>query len=438
MLPTPRITHFTRIKPVSELLNLFKDEQLNLEPGFQRQSVWSLNDRRKLMDSIFRGYPLPAIFLYRRQEDGRVVFDVIDGKQRLESIFMFVGAMRGRYEVRAQLPGQSQSEWIDWRILSRKKQQHQIASYDLTVIEVDGSLSEIIDLFVRINSTGKALSKQEKAHAKFFNSPFLRAADRLARRSRPFLESAKVLSAGQIARMKDVELVSELMLSIHKGDVLNKKTALDRVMSAETLDGRSIERASRLTRSALNRVCRMFPRLAQSRFRQIADFYTLVVLIGKFEAERLVLTDRKRNRLAWDLLVSFSNRVDELRERQRRAQSIDSEQEIYREYLLTVLQGTDEANQRRSRERILRQILESVFARKDAQRGFTAEQRRIMWNSADSHRCGSCRESLTWINFTIDHIDPYSRGGKSELENAAILCRSCNSGKGARQAKMRR
>ncbi|MBV8451831.1 MAG: HNH endonuclease, partial [Deltaproteobacteria bacterium] len=29
-----------------------------------------------------------------------------------------------------------------------------------------------------------------------------------------------------------------------------------------------------------------------------------------------------------------------------------------------------------------------------------------------------------------DHIDPYSRGGRTELENAALLCRSCNSSLG--------
>ncbi len=33
---------------------------------------------------------------------------------------------------------------------------------------------------------------------------------------------------------------------------------------------------------------------------------------------------------------------------------------------------------------------------------------------------------------TLDHIHPLSKGGKDELENAALVCRSCNSRKGTR------
>jgi hypothetical protein len=65
--------------------DMVKHGNLNLDPGFQRQSVWNERDRAKLIESILRNYPLPAIFLYKRQEDGVLVYDVIDGKQRLES-----------------------------------------------------------------------------------------------------------------------------------------------------------------------------------------------------------------------------------------------------------------------------------------------------------------------------------------------------------------
>ena len=62
---------------------------MNLAPGFQRQSVWTERDRANLIKSILRNYPLPAIFLYKREDEGHLVFDVIDGKQRMESMFMF-------------------------------------------------------------------------------------------------------------------------------------------------------------------------------------------------------------------------------------------------------------------------------------------------------------------------------------------------------------
>ena len=428
----PTLTHHPETKTVQDIKSLYEDGLLNLEPGFQRQSVWSERDRAKLMDSILRNYPLPAIFFYRREDDGKIIYDVIDGKQRIESILKFMRLMRGRYRLKAQLPGRDDIEWVDWNRLGKWKLQHLLTSYKIPVIEVDGEMGDIIDVFVRINSTGKALTPQEKRRAKYYNSAFLKEADRLARRYEWYFTDMEILTAGQISRMKHVELVCELMLSIHQGDVINKKAALDRVMKTDSFNARDISKASRKTTAALNRVRRMFPKLYSTRFNKVTDFYSLVMLVSKFEDEGMILTDRRRNRLAWDLLATFSNKVDELRIKQRRLETIKPEQELYRHYLQTVLQATDEYNQRKARENILRGILGSLFAKKDSQRGFSSEQRRLLWNTASSRRC-ECGKVLSWDDFTLDHIDPHSKGGRSRLENAALMCRSCNSSKGNRR-----
>src|SRR5271165_532624 len=413
MLRTAGITHKTTTKSILDIKYLYENHHLNLDPGFQRQSVWKERDRAKLIDSILRNYPLPAIFLYKREEDGDLVFDVIDGKQRLESIFMFTGAMRGRFSTRTQLPGADSVESLNWALLKRRGLQHLIAGYEIPVIEVDGEIGDIINVFVRINSTGKALTRQEQRHARYYNSAFLKEAARLADRFEGYFLDNGIFSPGQLSRMKHVELMCELMLSMVQGDVLNKKTALDRVMATTSFDGRQLGKASRMVTSTLNRIRRMFPQIKTTRLRQVTDFYSLAVLIGKFEQEGLVLTDRRRNRLAWDLLQTFATRVDEVRELQRKAKGPKPDQELYRDYLLTVSQMTDDVAQRRKREQILRGILGSLFARKDTQRGFTSEQRRILWNTAANRVCATCSCKLTWEDFTIDHINPHSKGGRS-------------------------
>jgi hypothetical protein len=422
-------------KSIIDLVNLYDGGRLNLSPGFQRQSVWKDRDRAKLIDSILRRYPLPAIFLYRREDDGDLVYDVIDGKQRLESIFRFMRVLRPSFSTRFRLSEDEEATDVDWPLLKRKGKKHLITGYELPVIEVDGELSDIIDVFVRINSTGKALTGQEKRHARYCDSLFLKEASRLANRFEGFFLKHDILSTGQVSRMKHVELVCELMLSLAQGDVLNKKAALDRVMASHNFDGRQLGKAARLTTTTLNRIGRMFPHLRSSRLSQVTDFYSLAVLIGKFEQEGLILTDRRRNRLAWDLLGAFGSEVDTMRDLQRKAKSIPAGHDIYRDYLLTVSQMTDDVAQRRKREQILRSILESLFARKDAQRGFTAEQRRIIWNQSGQRKCTGCGCKLTWEDFTVDHIDPHSRGGRSRLENAALMCVSCNSSKGNRRRK---
>jgi len=422
-------------KTVLDIVNMYRNGQLDLNPGFQRSSVWSERDRAKLMNSILRNYPLPSIFLYERNtKDGNTIYDVIDGKQRIESILMFMGEMRGkRFRTRAQLTDESPEEWIDWNILKRRKLQHKITTYKLQAIEAAGEPGEIIELFVRINSTGKALTGQEKRNAKYFKSDYLKKAAQLAKRHTSYLRESGVLSSGQLSRMKHVELICELMVSAHAEDVTNKKAALDKIMESDSIKGRQLVKASAQTVTALNRLKRMFPQIKQTRFSKLSDFYSLAVLIQRLEREGAILTDRKRNRLAWDLLVAFSNGVDHVRLKQKNLENLQPGVALYREYLLTVLSGTDEINHRRERERVLYGLLASLFERKDSARLFSQEQRRILWNSTLIRRCGVCNKQLSWEDFTIDHIDPHSKGGRTRLQNAALMCRRHNAAKGNRR-----
>ncbi len=431
------MTHNSYPKPVHDLVHLYNNGQLNLNPGFQRNSVWTIKDRAKLIESIIRNYPVPAIFLYRREENGKIVYDVIDGKQRLESIFLFMGVLRGnRFAVKTQLDENSENAEFDWRFLKKKSRQSLIEGYKLYTIEVDGDLSDIIDLFVRINSTGKALTSAEKQHAKYYDSPFLKKAANIAGRYREYFSKTGILSTGQISRMKHVELLCEIMLSIGSDDVINKKAALDKIMGRGLTLSQINKQKSKVIR-VINRIRSMFPKLQETRFKQLSDFYVLAILIAKYEGEGLILTNKKRNKLAWDLLKEFSNGVDRARLKQRKVQGVDETDSIYREYLLTVTAATDEISQRRKRMTIIDNLIRNVFTIKDKQRGFTKEQRRIIWNSTDERVCQECGFVLTWDDFTIDHIDPHSKGGRSEIENASLMCRKHNSAKGNRTKRRR-
>lgn len=427
------ITYTTGSREVHELVGWYQDGKLNLKPGFQRQSVWSPRDRAKLIDSILRRYPLPAIFLYRRETDGQIVYDVVDGKQRLESIFMFMGVLRGnRFEVKATCPGDDEPETWDWQRLGRRKRQGLIEGYKVTVIQVDGDLGDMIDVFVRINSTGKALSAQEKRHARYFNSPFLKGIGRAAESAAPLLKEQRVLSEAQIARMKHVELMAELAYSIHRGDVIHKKAALDGVMADHRMTALRVHKAVEGAKTAVRRTFRLFPQLRTTRFRQLADFYTLVVLLAKFDRDGFVLTNPRRNALAWELLSRFGAGVDELRVKQKQLAKATAADEDMRAYLLTVTEGTDSEVNRRNRESILRGLLGSVFEKKDSKRFFSEEQRRLIWQAAGKPKCMSCRCNLTWGDFHVDHVFAHSKGGRTALENAQLLCASCNSAKGGR------
>ncbi len=434
-MPTHSLDFDYGDKTIQEFVLLFKNGQLNLEPGFQRSSVWTLSDRKKLIESLLQNYPIPSVFLYKQNDDGKLRYDVIDGKQRLETVLMFQGAghFRGsRFDVKARLgPDEGVEEW-DWSRLQNRGHEYRLAGYKFQTVEITGDLSDIIDLFVRINSTGKRLTGAEKRHARFFRSDFLKQAGRLAENRQRFFLENRILSPGQVSRMKHVELVCELMASLQSRGLINKKKALDGIIGGQAIDLRTLRRATQETVRILNLVRKVFPEIRSTRFANSADFYSLFVFLWELDQEGCILSDIKRNRQAQRLLVWLSNGVSEVRQQQRKAEGANPDQRLFADYLLTIQGDTDSLATRQRRAEILKRVFGGLFEKKDEQRGFTIEQRRLLWHSEERKRCPECRRPLTWMNFTIDHIKPHALGGKSTLSNAALMCRSCNSRKGKR------
>lgn len=432
--PDPKLQASFNEKTISDLSLMFRHGQLNLAPGFQRKSVWTTADRRRLIQSILSHYPIPSIFLYQRNNRGNTIYDVLDGKQRIETILMFTQQgqfKRDGFEVRLDL-GEG-SDWYDWRALSKNgNRRHLFETYKIPTVEVRGELSDIVDLFVRINSTGKPLTSGEKRHARFFESAFLREASKLVSKFRPFIIGERILTEGQIERMKGTELFSELLMSIHQGGLINKKTALDRAIGNESINGNTLHRLTRELVEAMNMVRRMFPELRSTRFHNSAEFYSLVMLVWEMKHLHFVLDDRKRNQVAERLLRRLSLGVDQLRDRLRKAQPAAGGQRLYADYLLTVQGDTDSAANRTRRREILSGLLFSLFEFKDDQRSFTSEQRRILWNSEERRLCRLCKKELNWSDVSLDHILAYAKGGRTRLDNAQLAHRRCNSRKGAR------
>jgi len=69
-------------------------------PAFQRNYVWDIKRASKLIESIIIGLPIPQIFLY---EDSRNRYLVIDGQQRLMSVYYFIKQRFPRKEKRAEI-----------------------------------------------------------------------------------------------------------------------------------------------------------------------------------------------------------------------------------------------------------------------------------------------------------------------------------------------
>jgi hypothetical protein len=433
------ITHHAQ-KTIDELLSMFKHGRLNLAPAFQRQSVWGSRDRQLLIHSILEGIPLPTIYLYRQIGPGGVPkYDVIDGKQRIETLLLFLGkgplAIDHELWVRTSFEDDAPFEWWSWPDLS-KEVKGEFLTTKIATIEVEGDLGDIIDLFVRINATGKRLTGQEKRNARYFASPVLRTAQGLANEHRDLFVRQRVLSPSQVQRMKHIELMTELLLAVNAGQPLNKKLKIDEIIRGASPSHSDLKEAAASVRRAMGFVEAVLPDLRTTRFRNGSDFYTLALLMHRMWEEGKTITSHAstRNALAGALLREFGRNVDEAIEHMSVGKGLRSHQAPFRDYIGTVRADTDSFKTRMLRERLLRQVLDHVFEDKDATRLFNPTQRRIVWHTSVSKTCCFCGEVVArWEDMAVDHVKPHSKGGRTQLANAAIAHRRCNSAAGAKR-----
>jgi hypothetical protein len=208
---------------------------------------------------------------------------------------------------------------------------------------------------------------------------------------------------------------------------------VDKAIAGNAVNGNTLKRIIREFTSTMNHVRKVFPNLNVTRFRNISEFYSLFMVVFDLQQQKLILGDGKRRGIAQALLQRFSDGVDGVRERQKKLQGTRPDELLYTRYLLSVQQGTDALSQRKIRADILHGLLAGLFERKDEQRTFSPEQRRLIWNTEEEQSCknGRCRAKLRWGNFHIDHKLAHSRGGRTSLDNAQLLCPKCNTSKGA-------
>jgi hypothetical protein len=156
---------------IGELINLYRDNELDIHPEFQRYFRWSDEQKSKLIESILLGIPIPSIFVSQR-EDG--VWDVIDGQQRLSTIFQLVGSLRGAdgqlveplvLKKTKYLPSLEGKRWEDDNSELAIGTENQLiikrSKIDVKIILRESSESTKYELFQLINTGGSQLSEQE-------------------------------------------------------------------------------------------------------------------------------------------------------------------------------------------------------------------------------------------------------------------------------------
>jgi len=165
------------------------------------------------MDSVVRGKPIPKIFI-RQDIDPKTkktVREVVDGQQRLRTIFSFLqDGFKMSKAHSTEYGGKFYSELP-------AEVQTGILKYELSVdLLLDAPDKEVLDIFARLNSYAVKLNPQELRNAMYFGE-FKTLAYSLGLEYISFWTENRIFTDAQILRMDEAELASDLLVALLDG-----------------------------------------------------------------------------------------------------------------------------------------------------------------------------------------------------------------------------
>lgn len=293
--------------------DLYQRDLLDLDPPYQRRSVWNQLYKDYFIDTILLGYPAPAIFLFEEIEaSGRIAYHVVDGKQRLLTLFEFV---KNEFAV---ANGATISELRDlyFRDLSDEIKRD-FWGYPFSVEYIPTDDEAIIDnVFDRINRNTAKLKPQELRHARF-SGDFISLAEALSVwMTAKLTEAFPNIAAPSRRQMKDVELVAHLLLLLERGARGYSTSDLDSEFSVRDEAWEEKEDVELRFRQTVGILADMLgsskgDELSKSRLRNQADFYSLFGAVDELLQEGIAADPETWTTLA----TAFTERADNEEER---------------------------------------------------------------------------------------------------------------------------
>lgn len=202
---------------IGEILNLYENEELILNPNFQRFFRWSPSQKSRLIESVLLGIPTPAIFVYQR-DDG--VWELVDGLQRVSTILQFVGKLKDvqgvalpplRLSGTKLLPSLEGITWEDGEgkpnpLPKPLQLDFKRSKIKVEIIQKESDANAKFEVFQRLNTGGTFLSEQEVRNCLLvmLNQPAFEWLERIS--LFPMFQSCLALTDRAISERDDMEL----------------------------------------------------------------------------------------------------------------------------------------------------------------------------------------------------------------------------------------
>lgn len=337
------------------------DGKLNIRPKYQREFVYDDKKRNLVIDSILKDYPLNVFYWVKNSDTD---FEVLDGQQRSISICQFV---HNFYSITL---GNDKTP-LYFHTLPNDLQD-KILNYKLTVYWCEGTDSEKLAWFDRINVSGEPLNQQELLNATYSGTWLTDAKKYFSRKGGAAYQLGKDFLTGS-------EIRQDYLATTLKWISEKENKSVGQFMA----DNQNKENASALWnyfQAVISWIRRTFPNYR----KEIMKGVEWGLIYNKYGNKPDIDTDQ------------LEKKIKNL---------IDDDDVTNLKGIFFYLFDNDESHLsiRKFDDKIKRKVLEQ-----------------------QNGKCKKCGKEITFEEADADHITPWSKGGHTTIENCQILCKSCN------------
>lgn len=228
------------VKNSTTMMIYAEREEIKLDPPYQRMGdVWTKEKKQLLIDSVLNDYDIPKIYfhIYERdqQTETGITYSVIDGRQRLETIWQFIeGKFNLSHDFEYQRDSSIKIAGLSYEDIAKEHPRIRIQfdSFVLPIVGVRTDDEELIeDMFSRLNEA-VPLNAAEKRNA--FGGEAVKAIRKLAKMN---LFTNKVKFSNKRYQHLEVSsriLLTENSLTTYDKIIDTKKVYLDKFASSNS------------------------------------------------------------------------------------------------------------------------------------------------------------------------------------------------------------
>lgn len=392
----------------------FDNEDINLQPEFQRDFIWPEKKQQKLIDTVLRSWHIPPVHVRELPAGSEYSEEVLDGQQRLTTLKLFLngtlridGHCEPRHDEIVTLDGKTFNQLsAEWR--------RRVTNYSIRkIVLVDISNKEAEELFIRLNlntnmtpvekrnclvGPTRDFVKYKLARHELFSPNLIGLKNRrmhyddLAAKMLFFLVNNGFSRKPRAEALEDWYRVQQELPKSIADDAIGTLNWLEKGLKA--IRGMKFQNAVLVSTFWLARELRK-NYVVEDKAPDILD------LVAQYESWRLKERAKaQEGREADPKAVLYSDRVS--------SRSVDPESFSIRHHALM--------------EFLSKNI---ILIKKDAKRAYTSAERNDIYNKGRGV-CYFCGQKVPPNRFDIHHVIKWATGGETVEENGVPAHVDCN------------